>query len=350
LLSQKVNRKVFIFLILLKDMDKTMLNPGTTVLVNVRDWNNVTSTMFTLSGVIHSRVTSPAGYNVKLDKPHTFTGNTPLPFSDTLRVDMGDQYITLNVIFVRAFDIHYEPEYDMRFADKMRQFCDRLLFPTVSAVLPQENKLKISHILYYQPNGEIKTLADPNISTSPKRESKEPLNPSRVVVKYEHFFGFAMMSSQQPDYSLYFSSNRFAHINLLKGLAWGEIKPNPPKPKIGDVLCCTVSGTYNGSSESMDYWFIASPQLQLFAKLCTGEVTMSIHEAIKQLIIPENPQKLPILTEIPESRFLYAGIWLLMNKKFIPESYNLPKRKSMDSTDLDIFETWWPKDIINDVS
>jgi hypothetical protein len=330
-------------------MDRQILIPGTKVTVKVRDWNPNASTVFTLTGTIHSKVTSPAGYNVRLDKPHTFIGHVPLPFSDQVRIDTGDQTITLNLIFVRAFDIFQEPEYDMRFADKMSEFCTKLLFPTVSAVLPQDNKLKISHVLYYHPNGEIKTLADPS-PTRRRGSQEEIINQARIVVKYEHFFGFATKSPQQPDDSLYFSSNRYAHINFLRGLKWTDIKPNPPKPKNGDTLCCSVSGKYNGSSESMDYWFIASQQLQLLVKLCTGVVKIPLNEAIENLIIPENEAKMPILTEVPESRYVYAGIWLLMNKKHIPEYYNLPKRRipgSLHVTDVEPFEVWWTRDILS---
>lgn len=332
-------------------MDRQTLVPGTKVAIKVRDWNPITSTLFTLSGRIHSKVTSPSGYNVRLDKPHTFSGHIPLPFVDPLRVDMGDETITLNMIFVRTFDIFLEQEFDTRFADKMVEFCHRLLFPVVSAVLPQDNKLKVSHILYYQTNGEVKTLSDNPIN--PKKDGKEQRDQSRIVVKYEHFFGFATKTnSQQVDDSLYFSSNRYAHINLLRGLKWGDIKPNPPKPKNGDVLCCSVSGKYSGTSESMDFWFIASQQFILLVKLWREDVKMTLNDAIENLIIPENSLKLPILTEVPESRFVYAGIWLLINKKPIPDYYNLPKRRIVGSTsitDVEPFEVWWPREIFSEL-
>jgi hypothetical protein len=303
--------------------------------------------IYTLSGVIHSKVVAPSGYNIQLDKPHPFVGNIPLPFLELSRVDLGGQTVVLQIIFARAFDITPELEQDMRFADEVCKFFETLLFPKVTAVLPVESKIKVSHILYFSPTGETKTLAQ-DLQTVLKNKD---IDPNRLVVKYAHFYGFAGRKADvREDDSLYFSSNRYAHIDLASGLlTWSDIKPNPPKPEVGNVLCCSISGKFNGNSESMDAWFIASPQLQLLAKLCTGQVKMPINDAVEQLIVPENVTKMPILHEVQMSRYLYAGIWLLMNRKPIPEHYNMPKMRNPvgKADDMQPFHIWWPREVMS---
>jgi hypothetical protein len=325
-----------------------VFSPGTRVMVKVRDWGpNTPMKVYTLTGVIHSKVVAPSGYNVQLDKPHPFLGNVPLPFLEHSRVDLGGQTVVLQIIFVRAFDISAETEQDMRFVEEVCQFFGSLLFPKVTAVLPVESKIKISHILYFSPDGETKTLSQ-DLQTVLKNKD---IDPSRLVVKYAHFYGFADRKPDvKEDDSLYFSSNRYAQIDLASGLlSWSDMKPNPPKPEIGHTLCCSISGKFNGNSESMDAWFIASPQLQLLAKLCTGQVKMSIDNAVEQLIVPENIHKMPILHEIQVSRYLYAGIWLLMNRKPIPEHYNMPKMRNPigKADDMQPFHIWWPREVMS---
>ena len=197
-------------------MMQQIFEVGNKVVVKVRDWGpNSPVKVYTLLGTVMSRVCAPLGYNVHLDKPHTFIGNLPLPFTDQCRIDMGGQTQTLTIIFVRPFDIFHEPDRDMRFVDEVVKFCSSLHLSKVTAVLPLKDKLRTSHVLYYFLNGEVKTISD----VASFAKGRDGFEPERLVTKYAHFYGFASRNQKsKDDESLYFSSNRYANIYFTKSM------------------------------------------------------------------------------------------------------------------------------------
>lgn len=252
---------------------------------------------------------------------------------------MGKATITLNTVFVRAFDVMVEADEINVLYGAVETFFSTLRFSKVTAVLPVEAKVKVSYILYYYPDGEVKTVLEP---------TKEMLaNPQRLVYKHLHFFGF---DDTVPE-SQHFTANRCANINLCQGLCWGSIVSNAIRPSPGDFLCHVISGDFRkGNAPSMDFWFNCSPQFHTLVKLVLRKVQMNMNEAIKALVIPLNKENLPMTTEWVESRYVYAAIWLILNKKPIPSEFKLPARKNPKTTQLDTFEQWWPREILQSTS
>lgn len=343
------------------DNDRQIDDRGRRVIVKLHDWNSSGQIITFAKGLIHSCVVSPAGYNVKLDQVHHFHGHIPLPFGDFPRPDFGRETVALSMIFVRAFDISFDeidhkssitsyPRLEnmmknddgtmSKMSSKVRKFfLEQVSFGEIVNMPHIKPDIKVSHILYYAPDGTITTLTNDT-----QVLKHDPNNAKRLVYKYVHFYGFINDPNNLNSPSRYFSSNRYAVINLLEGLKWGDLKSSPPKPEKGALICGVSSGKVHGNSESMDCWFACSEQFKLLADLICGRVVMSFDKAIEKLTFPQNPENLPILTENPQSRHLYAAVWALMERRidYFAIEKNLPKKRSLTGTQMEPFEIWWP--------
>lgn len=324
------------FLVSERDMDRYE-SENKRVTIEIHDWNEEGKIDVIVMGTIIARVLEPSGYNVKLDSPRTFTGHVPIPigYSGMIYKLFTTKGVVLDTIFVRDFDVTFADDIAGKVGRYICNFFQNsLTFRIVSAVFPPDSKSKTSHILYYHPDGKIRAVVDdvPVLKQFPEHGP-------RLVYKHEHFYGFSSEIDGISTKALYFTSNRYATIELLEEIKWGDIRQYPMKPSVGTVICGVSSGKINGNSESMDQWFICSEQFKLLVDLCLQRKKISLKKAVENLIIPHNKDNMPPKGENPQHRYLYAGIWLLMNRQPIPEFFNLPKKAN------EPFEVWWPRQI-----
>jgi hypothetical protein len=318
---------------------------GQLVYVQLHDWDPGEIPRFQSwreLGRIESLVHSPLGYNVTLKKRIIFKGNYPLPVGKTYDTDQ---------IFVREGDAFFYQTNMVK--EKLRAFISNLAFREVTAVYTKPTG-QIQYINYYAPDGKV------HVMTDDKKHMKET---GRLAYKVGHFYGFSG-PCQGPRYEksstagidLHFTMNRFSGISFWEGIEWEPIEKSKAfLLRTGNLICGTVSQTRESHAPSFDQWFTCSRQFKLLCFLLMTNnheeiLRMKRTEIIENLIIPENKENYYIPHEIPISRYLYAAIYLLVcceEKLLPPPDWQLPQRRSPFGPEMERFEIWWPRKVLD---
>lgn len=347
------------------------------VVVEMYDWYLTTQNKIRLSGKILNYVHNPKGYNLLLDEPIQFYGILPLPVrmykKDIYGKEISEKEIGFcgkngsyfsNIIFVREWMIVDTLNKEMSLIDnvfedmsinnialeRIRDFFSNLFFRSIESIRLTDQK---THFFkYFKEDGSIEILTS-------DRDVRKQLGKDadlRLIPKVPHFYGFTSnnsitsMSKTWENSQLHFTDNRYCTIDFHEGCEWGDVqKLHAIYPIKGSIICGVVSRRHHDKPPSFDRWFSCSKQFLFLWRLIVHKnwplpiTNLTDEQIVEKLIIPENLNNYYIRHENPQSRYIYAAIFLLIvrNQKTLNSGWDLPKKFDPIRKINVPFEEWW---------
>lgn len=330
-------------------MNKHKFKLNARVKVLLFDFADGALKQFSVPGKVTNQSEYPYGYIVKLDNPVDFYGHIPSMTIYGIE-DNRNHSVTLQQIFCRESLLS---QHDKRLRNRLLEIGEAIIFCKIYTVVVKPTGA-IDYINYYNEAGTVETL----LSSSKLGERTE--HQDRIAYKVPHFFGFTKkVSGIAPEPTeLHFSSHRYTTINFWEGFKWEyqESEITPFLPRNGEQICGISSTVKTNKAPSFDRWFVCSYQFKMLWMLLKADVwpdkfkEYTDAEFIELLVIPENEEHLYIPHEVPFSRYLYAAIFLLAvrDAETLPAEWNLPKRKLPDREEMEPFEVWWPRKVLEE--